>query len=708
MLVVGLLASLLAAWQLSRTEERRSLARFEGLAASVQTAIANKLDMQLALLRGTRGLFAASGEVNTPEFNAYVRNLDLGLNYPGILGIGFAQVGVRGRPVEGHHEAQGRMASSIRYLAPLSPRNRAAIGVDMLSEPTRRTAMLRALNTGQPALSGVVRLVQEIEPEKQPGFLLYVPVQGGPGEFRGWVYSPLRGHDLFGSLFAKPEFAGARIRVYLGSPAEASLLFTSSAGNEQPRHSSRQAIAVGGTTLTIDVASTAAFERSSPLALPLIVWVLGSLISVLFAGLVDQQQRSVERTTRQVALRTAELQAANTRLLEESEARSKAEAQLHQAQKMEVVGQLTGGLAHDFNNMLAVVIGSLDFARHTDDVSRLKQLIDQALKGATKAAELTQRLLAFSRRQTLMPDVVDVNVLVADMSELLRRTLGGTARLQTSLAADPWPVFADPAQVQSAILNLAVNARDAMPSGGTLSIETGNCELDEVYAGSHPGARAGPFVMIAVSDTGEGMSAEVQAKALEPFFTTKGVGRGTGLGLSQVFGFVKQSGGHLALYSEQGRGTTVRLYLPRHAGELSVEEPAAAADNTPLPRGRADELILAVEDEEDVRLMSVSALRDLGYTVVHAADGAAALRELQANPGIRLVFTDLVMPELDGAELAREVRARWPHMKLLFTTGYAPGAMLKSAGLGAGELITKPFTISDLARKVRAVLDGER
>lgn len=706
-LLAGLLLSLLAAWQFSRAEERRSLARFDGLAASVQSAIRNKMDLQLALLRGGAGLFNASGEVTADEWRRYVETIELSRNYPGILGIGFAEAGVRGRPIPGERQADEGLISSIRYLEPLHQRNRAALGVDMLSERARRSAMLRAWNTGQPALSGMVRLVQEIEREKQPGMLLYLPLREPDGVFRGWIYSPLRGFDLFGTLFNKAEFDGLHIAVHDGPvTSRANLLYASGPTPGEPRHRRTLVIPVAGRELGIAVSSTDAFERGSPLTLPLLIGLLGAVASVLVAALVLQQQRNVLRVEDQVRLATAELRDANSRLRQETEARSQVETQLHQAQKMEAVGQLTGGIAHDFNNMLAVVIGSLDFARHTDDVARLKRLIEQALKGATKAAELTQRLLAFSRRQTLVPSVVDANKLVGEMSELLRRTLGGAIRLETVLAGGLWRVFADSAQLESAILNLAVNARDAMPDGGELTIETANCHLDESYRQANPDVEPGAYVMIAVTDTGSGMTPEVQARVLEPFFTTKEVGKGTGLGLPQVFGFVKQSGGHLKIYSEPGRGSTIRIYLPRHRGAEVVAGKVVGGEEE-LPRGRAEELILAVEDEEDVRLMSVGALRDLGYTVIHAPDGAAALNALRDHPGVRLVFTDVVMPEMDGAQLAERVRENYPGTRLLFTTGYARQAMARDGRLPDGvELLSKPFTITQLAQKVRAVLDA--
>jgi signal transduction histidine kinase/CheY-like chemotaxis protein len=723
-LLFGLLVTGLAAWQLERTDRQRSEARFNAVVERALGAVEASYDIQLALLRGTAGLFNASGEVTRDEFRAYVERLNLRRNYPGVLGIGFAayaptrteldrRIAQAGSPggmtIRAWPEGTRSGYSAILFLEPLDQRNRAALGFDMMSEAVRREAMTAARAGQHSRVSGRVLLVQEIDRRKQPGFLIYVPLKPGGalgGDFVGWVYSPFRGHDLFSPLFEGEAFENVHVAIFDGAPQPQNLLFANAEAGGGGEHVTNQQLEVGGRQLTLQLASSPAFEQRSPIRLWLVVLLAGAAISALLAALAWQAERLVSRVRSQVVRRTAQLNNSNARLREEIAARSQAEEQLFQAQKMEAVGQLTGGIAHDFNNMLAVVIGSLDFARHTDDVGRLKRLIEQALKGATKAAELTQRLLAFSRRQTLIPAVVDANTLVAEMSELLRRTLGGSIRLETVLAGSLWPVFADPAQLESAILNLAVNARDAMPDGGQLTIETANCHLDERHAAAHPDVAPGDYVLIAVSDMGEGMPPDVQARVLEPFFTTKEVGRGTGLGLSQVFGFVKQSGGHLNIYSEVGRGTTVKIYLPRHHGTAPNVDGAPATPLERLPRGRPDELILAVEDEEDVRLMSVGALRELGYTVIHAANGAAALRMLDEHPGVRLVFTDLVMPEMDGIELAGAVRERYPEIPLLFTTGYARNAVSRDGRLGGEvELISKPFTIAQLAGKVRQVLD---
>ncbi|MGY2051353.1 ATP-binding protein [Methylobacterium sp. JK268] len=405
-----------------------------------------------------------------------------------------------------------------------------------------------------------------------------------------------------------------------------------------------------------------------------------------------------------------ELQALNERLeqrvAEEVAERGKAEEALRQAQKMEAVGQLTGGIAHDFNNMLAVVIGSLDLLarRIGQGDARAHRYVQSAMEGARRASTLTQRLLAFSRQQPLRPEPIDPNRLVAGMSDLLRRSLGSDIRLETVLAGGIWRSYADPNQLENVVLNLAVNARDAMPEGGLLTIETQNAHLDERYAASHPGVAVGQYVLIAVTDTGSGMPPDVVSKAFDPFFTTKEVGKGTGLGLSQVYGFVRQSGGHVKIYSEAGQGTTVKVYLPRYTGtEVPADDPSHAVD---LPLGEEQEVVLVVEDEPTVRGFSVAAMGELGYRVLEADGAASALRLLETHPEIALLFTDVVMPEVNGRKLAEEARRRRPDLKVLFTTGYTRNAVVHNGVLDPGvQLIGKPFTIEQLAAKVREVLD---
>jgi signal transduction histidine kinase/ActR/RegA family two-component response regulator len=435
-------------------------------------------------------------------------------------------------------------------------------------------------------------------------------------------------------------------------------------------------------------------RRWSRYALITVLAVLAATV-VLILGLAQAALRRANR----------ELQATNDALLEQMEQRERAENDLRQVQKMESIGQLTGGIAHDFNNMLAIVIGSLDIAerRFTSNPDRARTAITHALEGANRAAGLTRRLLAFARRSPLQPRAIDGNQLVANMSELLRRTLGEGVSIETVLAGGLWRTHADPGQLENAILNLCVNARDAMEGAGRLTIETLNAHLDDGYAALHPGVAAGQYVAIVISDNGPGMPKEVMERAFEPFFTTKGVGKGTGLGLAQVYGFVRQSGGHVKIYSEPTQGTSVKIYLPRYFGEAeTVEEVTPAAD---LPRAEAGELILVVEDEDQVRRMSVQALEELGYKVLDAPGGEPALALLRDRDDIRLLFTDVVMPELNGRQLADQARLIRPDLPVLFTTGYTRNAVVHNGMVDVDvHFIPKPFTIEQLAHKVRAVL----
>lgn len=377
-----------------------------------------------------------------------------------------------------------------------------------------------------------------------------------------------------------------------------------------------------------------------------------------------------------------------------------AEEQLRQAQKMEAVGQLTGGIAHDFNNMLAVVIGALDLLdrRLQQGQTDVERYVTAARDGATRAAALTQRLLAFSRQQPLAPARVDVNRMISDMIELLVRTLGEAVIVETRLAPSIGAVMADRNQLENVILNLAVNARDAMPGGGQLSLATSEAEIDAATAAALEIA-PGSYVEIAVRDTGMGMSEEVAVRAFEPFFTTKGVGKGTGLGLSQVFGFVRQSDGGVRIESTPGSGTCVRIFLPAHGGEEDVGEPPLRPSES--PRARPGETVLVVEDEERVRSFSVEALRELGYRVVDARDGPEALRRIEQGQKVSLLFTDVVMPDMTGRELADRARRLQPGIKVLLTSGYTPDVVGDER-----DILMKPFDLAQLAERVRAALDG--
>jgi PAS domain S-box-containing protein len=378
------------------------------------------------------------------------------------------------------------------------------------------------------------------------------------------------------------------------------------------------------------------------------------------------------------------------------------EQALLQAQKMEVLGQLTGGIAHDFNNLLTVVVGNLEMlAARLDDASQLS-LATEALDAAQVGARLTNRLLTFARRTVLEPKPVDLNEFVIALSDMLRRTLGETISLSTALGDNLWSTRVDPSQVESTIVNLAVNARDAMPDGGRLLVETANIVIGPDMAAAEVGLAVGDYVQLAVSDTGTGMSPAVLERAFEPFFTTKEKGQGTGLGLAMIYGFAKQSGGHATIYSEPGVGTTVRIYLPRHHLGATADRPVDRGGSSP----GGGERILVVEDDARVRRLTVARLRELGYQIIEASGGREALQHLASSGDVRLVFTDLVMPDMSGYDLAKQVQEAFPGVKLLLTSGYSEG--FAASGLIAGEksrLLQKPYRLADLAEAVRAALD---
>jgi signal transduction histidine kinase/CheY-like chemotaxis protein len=404
-----------------------------------------------------------------------------------------------------------------------------------------------------------------------------------------------------------------------------------------------------------------------------------------------------------------ELAVANSRLHAEAASREVAETQLRQLQKMESIGQLTGGIAHDFNNMLAIVIGSLDLARRRieQDAKRATAHIDAAMAGAQRAAQLTSQLLAFGRRQPLAPTALDASRLIRRLSELLRRTIGGKVDFQVDPAIGLWPIFADVGQLESALVNLCVNARDAMPEGGKLGISTANVRLDRDYAATHPDVAPGDYVRITVQDSGKGMPPEIRERAFEPFFTTKALGKGTGLGLSQVYGFVKQSGGHVTIESDAGRGTTVHLFLPRYAGKASENDRWQAGPETRLPCARDSEIVLVVDDDEKVRELAVDALRELGYIVLQAPSGDAALALLESQPRVDLLLTDVLMPGMGGSRLAERIAEVRPEIRLLYMSGYPSDGIVRDGMLAEGvALLTKPFTVAQLAVRVRQALDG--
>jgi signal transduction histidine kinase/CheY-like chemotaxis protein len=437
-------------------------------------------------------------------------------------------------------------------------------------------------------------------------------------------------------------------------------------------------------------------------------------VSLLVAGAMSMVLEGATRHfVRNLRARTDDLE-------EEVKRHRETEDTLRQAQKMEAIGQLTGGIAHDFNNLLTVIIGNLDtLKRHlaranpAQTVAELsgsvQKQVDVAMQAARNAAKLTHRLLAFARRQPLEPSRLDCNKLISGMSDLLGRTLGETVNLEIVLGGGLWPTFADPNQLESALLNLAVNARHAMSDGGRLTIETTNAYLDEAYVRRFGDLQPGQYVQVSVADTGTGIAPDVLGRVFEPFFTTKAVEAGSGLGLAQVHGFVKQTGGHVRIYSEVGHGTTVKIYLPRmHAAEAIAAIPAPVAESVaPLAHAKADETILVVEDNEDVREYARGALEELGYKIIEAGDAAEALRLTADGARIDLLFTDVVLPGgVSGRQLSDNILKLRPDLPVLFTTGYTRNAIVHHGRLDPDvQLLNKPYTQQDLLRKVRELLD---
>ncbi|GJE45090.1 PAS domain-containing protein [Methylobacterium soli] len=386
--------------------------------------------------------------------------------------------------------------------------------------------------------------------------------------------------------------------------------------------------------------------------------------------------------------------------------REQAEEQLRQSQKMEAVGQLTGGIAHDFNNLLTGIVGSLDLLQTRINEGRIENLTRYAglaMASAQRAAALTHRLLAFSRQQPLEAKPVDVNRLVGSMDDLLRRTLGERVRLEVVVAGGLWLTLCDPNQLENTLLNLAINARDAMPDGGRLTIETANSFLDDAYVAREIGVRAGQYVCVCVTDTGTGMPPEVIARAFDPFFTTKPIGQGTGLGLSMIYGFAKQSEGNVKIYSEPGEGTSVKLYLPRYYGEFEEQDRTGGE----TPRAEHGETVLVVEDDDTVRTLVVEVLGELGYATREASDGPSGLRILQSDARVDLLVTDVGLPGLNGRQLADQARIGRPGLKVLFMTGYAENAAFGAGHLDQGmQMITKPFPVEGLASKIRSIIEA--
>ena len=740
-LLGGLLATTASTVELRRSAQSRNRLTFLHATDIELRTIRDQFRIYTALLRGTAGLFAAQRDgVALAEFRAYVQRIELERLYPGMLGIGFtrtlpaseqpkllAEVQRQGvtdfhvRPV-----TDGPTISPVIFAEPPNPRNQAAIGFDVMSDPVRREMVERARDTGRSAASARIQLVQEIDKDKQAGFLVAMPVYAGGGIpadvaerrrlFVGFVFGAFRAKDLFGSIVPAEVEEDAAFAIYDGPPSNATLLFQSTPATDQVEskpYTRESTLEISGRAWTVVFTSRAAPDRTSTLSEAWFVAGIG-LIATVLLSLAAHQQRRAQREIYElnatletrVDERTQDLQRANAQLRQADEDRAKLDEQLRQSQKMEAVGQLTGGLAHDFNNLLAGITGSLELMQTRMSQGRLGDLdryMTVAQGAAKRAAALTHRLLAFSRRQTLTPKPTNVNGLIGGMEDLIRRTIGPQIALEVVGAAGLWPALIDPGQLENALLNLCINARDAMPDGGRITIETANKWLDRPAAIKHA-IPEGQYLTLCVTDTGTGMAPEVIARVFEPFFTTKPIGQGTGLGLSMIHGFAQQSGGQVRIYSEVGQGTTVCLFMPRHYGEADGED--AALTLTQAARAEQGETVLIVDDEPSVRMLVTEVLEDLGYTAIEAADSVAGLKLLHSNVRIDLLVTDVGLPGgMNGRQMADAGRERRPDLGVLFITGYAENSVIGHGHLEPGmQVLTKPFAMEALATRIKDLI----
>ncbi|MFN4284016.1 MAG: CHASE domain-containing protein [Alphaproteobacteria bacterium] len=711
-LVLGLaLAATYFGWRLlDRAVEERVAQRFREESEDTVRAIETRLRAYELMLRGGLGLFIGSDDVTRGEFKSYVDTLGLRENYPGIQAFGYARIVPRadlaahegGVRAEGFAEyavyppGERDSYTVIHFIEPMTARTRRAMGYDVASEANRRAALARARDSGEASITNNIRLVQEPQDAPQPGFSMFLPFYMGDGlpqtveerraRIAGYVYAPFRMYDLMDGILPD-ERRLVSFAIYDGVEVSAdSLMFDSAlpGADSGAREGIRQ-LAFGGKIWTLRILDATAFRAMTASYEGRVAAIVGIALSlILFLLTLLLRRMLIER--RQAA-----------------EAMLETERKLAQAQKMESIGHLTGGVAHDFNNLLQVILGNNDLlVEELADRPHLRAMAEMSRSAAERGAELTHRLLSFARKQALDPKPCDLNKLVAGMDDLLRRTLGEQISVETALQPELWPASLDAPQMESALLNLCINARDAMPDGGRVVLETANATLDEVYAAAQGEVTPGDYVMVAVSDNGVGMDAATLAQAFEPFFTTKEVGKGSGLGLSMVYGFAKQSNGHVRIYSEAGQGTTVRLYLPRAAGGAAQQ-----LASPPVEARGGEEKILLVEDDELVRSHVGGQLRDLGYRVVSVGNGAAALAALRQFPDIDLLFTDIVMPGgMNGDALAEQALALRPDLRLLFTSGYSEAALERDGRLrGRARLLQKPYRRRDLAAKLRAAFD---
>lgn len=724
---------------------------FEELAARRLVRLQDSINVQVTLLRSIAGLFDASDFVERREFHIFVAQQPTAAYGDATLewvprvppsqreaiekaaradGLTDFRIWPNGSPGDGvlpASEAEAGIPGDrdyfpVLYAEPMDA-NESVFGFDVGSDPVRRAALDRARDTGAPAATGRIRLVPGGD---DSAILIAYPIYGSRtipaavearrSDLIGFALGAFRVRQLIETTMRSDPAAGQDIYFYdesATSPEARLLYYWPSWKRTAPAAALAESevfaayhwsspLDVGGRTWTI-------VFRPAPGYFPFwsnfSAWAtFGVGLIVTFLVTAYEWRRSIH--TRKIETLAADLGDSYTRLESEIAERRETEEQLRQSQKVEAIGQLTGGVAHDFNNLLTVILGNLEIAKEKlpADSSALPN-IQLSLTAAIRGAALTERLLAFARRQVLKPEPLDLNRIVEAMHDLLQRTLGGAVEVKSVLRTGLWPAMADRNQIETALINLAINARDAMPNGGHLTIETQNASLDVDYARHNPGVTPGDYVVLAVTDSGAGMTPETLAQAIEPFFTTKPTGKGTGLGLSSVYGFARQSGGHLKLYSEVGRGTTVRLYLPRAHG--LAESSSESENNGPFPRG--DESILVVDDDSTVRAVAVSHLSGQGYRVLEAKDGPAALKLIKSGRGtIDVLVTDIILAGgMNGPDVAAEAKRHLPRLQILYMSGYTEDAVANHGRFEPfGRLLQKPFRKADLLRTVRDILDG--
>jgi PAS domain S-box-containing protein len=816
-------------WQVNETRTRN---RFEQVSAHLVEELRMRLRSYIALLSGSAGLFSGSADVTPDEFERYMARIWQSESFPGVEGIGFVRYLRSSEAAEAHlarmRERFGQgfgfspaatdqgVRSIVDYIEPGTPRNRAALGWDMWSEPTTRGAMERARNSGRPASTSIVNLKGETETEQHRGILLFVPVYstGGvpeSGEERtrtvtGFTYCPFRIDSMISRFVPIETHEGLTLEVRDGKGESSVVLYSSGEpAFADPDLTREFPIQVADQTWNVRCATGASFQQAGSHLSTWITGAFGALFTASFAGMAYVRARSrmhrdraasrvaeSENRYRLLATATASIvwttdaegrfiarqdswqnytgqtwddhrdrgwleavYASDRERLQESwkaaresraafefegrlwsrtarshrwfvmrgvpmlgpdgtirewvglvrdiQERRTLEEHLLQSRKLESLGRLAGGVAHDFNNLLTAIIGSADLI---DMESRLTESSREYLRtireAANRSAVLTQHLLAFARKQVIEPRTVEINSLVHDLVPILKRLLGEDVQLVTSLPTDTGVTRIDPGQLEQVLVNLATNARDAMPQGGILTIQTSNAELDEEYTRGYEGVAPGRYIMLLVSDTGVGMDTSIQQHIFEPFFTTKEGGKGTGLGLATCYGIIRQAGGFIWLYSEPGKGTLFRIFLPRVDGQ--AERAGRAKEETP---GFGTETVLLVEDEPMVRQIATAALRGFGYSVLVAASGEEALAIANAFAGqIHLMVTDVVLPGMSGKELSERLRAVRPSIDLLFCSGYTDSVITQRGVLDTGiAFLQKPYTPKQLARRVRGILD---